>query len=75
MTEQLIRQAMAHLTQDRTSFIIAHRLSTIRDCDLILLLENGQIVESGTHDELMKQNGHYASMYKTQIGMDTISQS
>ena len=53
----------------RTSFLIAHRLSTIRDCDLILLIENGKIVEKGSHEELMRLDGSYAKMYRTQMGI------
>ena len=70
VTEQRIRKAMLSITAGRTSFIIAHRLSTIRDSDVILLIENGKIEEKGTHLELMEQNGAYAKMYKTQMGMD-----
>ncbi|MGN0157869.1 MAG: ABC transporter ATP-binding protein [Brotaphodocola sp.] len=69
MTEQKIRHAMLQITKGRTSFIIAHRLSTIRDSDMIVLLEDGQIAEQGTHEELMAENGRYAAMYRTQMGM------
>lgn len=68
VTEQRIREAMLKITAGRTSFIIAHRLSTIKDSDLIILLENGCIAEQGNHEELMRQNGKYASMYRTQTG-------
>lgn len=68
VTEQRIRDAMLKITSGRTSFIIAHRLSTIKDSDLIILLENGQIAEQGSHEELMALNGKYASMYRTQMG-------
>ena len=57
---------MLAITEGRTSFIIAHRLSTIRDSDLIVLIEDGKIAEQGTHEELMKLGGRYASMYLTQ---------
>ena len=56
-TEVLVQRAMAALRSDRTSFVIAHRLSTIRDADLILVMEDGQIVEQGTHDELLEARG------------------
>lgn len=68
VTEQKIRRAMLTITEGRTSFIIAHRLSTIRDSDLIVLIEDGKIAEQGTHEELMRLNGRYASMYLTQMG-------
>lgn len=68
VTEQKIRDAVLNMTRGRTSFIIAHRLSTIKDSDLIILLENGRIAEKGSHEELIKQNGKYASMYRTQMG-------
>lgn len=69
VTEQRIREAVLKITKRRTSFIIAHRLSTIKDSDLIILLENGHIAEQGTHEELMRQNGKYAAMYRTQTGV------
>ncbi len=68
VTEQKIRRAMLKICENRTSILIAHRLSTIRDSDLILLIENGQIVESGTHEKLMELNGQYAQLYRTQTG-------
>ena len=68
VTEQHIRRAMDTAARGRTSFLIAHRLSTIRDCDLILLIEDGKIAEKGTHEELMRLNGRYAQMYRTQMG-------
>jgi ATP-binding cassette subfamily B protein len=66
-TELLVQHAMAALRSDRTSFVIAHRLSTIRDADLILVMEDGQIVEHGTHDELIAAGGSYATLYATQL--------
>lgn len=66
-TEVLIQQAMDKLMEGRTSFIIAHRLSTIRDADLILVLRDGNIVEQGTHDELIARNGFYAELYNSQF--------
>jgi ATP-binding cassette, subfamily B, multidrug efflux pump len=58
---------MAALRSDRTSFVIAHRLSTIRDADLILVMEDGAIVEQGTHDELLSRGGAYAALYNAQF--------
>ncbi len=69
VTEHKIRQAMLKITAGRTSFIIAHRLSTIRDSDQIALIENGKVVELGNHLELMEQNGKYAKLYRTQMGL------
>ena len=66
-TEILIQKAMDNLMQGRTSFIIAHRLSTIRNADLILCMKDGDIVEQGTHDQLMAQNGFYAQLYNSQF--------
>lgn len=69
-TEMLIQQAMNSLTKGRTSFVIAHRLSTIRDADNILVLKDGDIVEQGTHEELLKKKGFYAELYNAQfLGM------
>jgi ATP-binding cassette subfamily B protein len=65
-TEQLIQKAMDTLMKGRTSFVIAHRLSTIRNADIILVMKDGNIVEQGSHDELMKQNGTYAELYNAQ---------
>jgi len=66
-TELLVQQAMAALRTDRTSFVIAHRLSTIRDADTILVMENGAIVEQGTHEELLAAEGAYHRLYMTQF--------
>lgn len=66
-TEVLIQKAMDNLMKGRTSFVIAHRLSTIRDADLILCMKDGDIVEQGTHEELMKKNGFYANLYNSQF--------
>ena len=66
-TELLIQQAMDRLTQNKTSFVIAHRLSTIKNADLILVLRDGDVVESGTHAQLMQQGGFYAELYNSQF--------
>lgn len=66
-TELMIQRAMDELTKGRTSFVIAHRLSTIRNADLILVMKEGDIIESGTHDELMKKGGFYSELYNSQF--------
>ena len=66
-TEILIQQAMDKLTENRTSFVIAHRLSTIKNADLILVLKDGDIVEQGNHEELLKKGGFYADLYNSQF--------
>ncbi|WP_284044081.1 ABC transporter ATP-binding protein [Actinoplanes sp. M2I2] len=71
-TEVLIQKAMATLREGRTSFVIAHRLSTIRDADLILVMEDGHIVEQGTHDELIAAGGAYAKLYSAQFAQAVV---
>jgi ATP-binding cassette subfamily B protein len=66
-TEVLIQEAMYNLMKDRTSFIIAHRLSTIRNADLILVMDDGDIVEQGKHQELLARGGFYAELYNSQF--------
>lgn len=66
-TEELISKAMDVLTKGKTSFIIAHRLSTIKNADLIIVMKDGEILEKGKHDELLKQNGFYAELYNSQF--------
>lgn len=68
-TEEKIQESMDRLSKGKTSFVIAHRLSTIKNSDLILVLNDGNIVEQGTHESLMKQNGFYASLYNSQFAL------
>jgi len=72
-TEMQIQKAMDNLMQDRTSFIIAHRLSTIRNADLILVMDNGDIVEQGTHKALLEKSGFYANLYYSQFETTQVS--
>ena len=67
---QAIQSAMDNLMKGRTSFIIAHRLSTIKNADLILVMNHGDIVEQGTHEELLKKNGFYADLYNSQFEVE-----
>ena len=71
-TEALVQAAMDKLSENRTSFVIAHRLSTIRNADLILVLQDGDIVESGTHQSLLEKGGFYAQLYNSQFE-DTVA--
>ena len=72
-TEERIQKAMDNLMKGRTSFVIAHRLSTIRDADLILVMKDGDIIEQGTHEFLLAQNGFYAKLYNSQFEkMETV---
>ena len=66
-TELLIQKAMDSLTKDRTSFVIAHRLSTIKNADLILVMKDGDVIESGNHETLMAQHGFYSALYNSQF--------
>ncbi len=74
-TEVQIQRAMGHLMKNRTSFIIAHRLSTIRDADLILVMDHGDIVEKGSHQELLERGGVYANLYNSQFERVEVSES
>ena len=65
-TEIKIQQAFAKMMEGRTSFIVAHRLSTIREADIILVMENGKIIEQGNHEELLRKQGFYAKLYNSQ---------
>ncbi len=71
-TEVLIQTAMAQLMRGRTTFVIAHRLSTIRNADLILMMDQGRIVEQGTHDQLLAANGRYAELYRSQFSSASV---
>ena len=66
-TEEIIQKAMDKLSEGRTSFVIAHRLSTIKNADIILVLKDGDIVESGNHEELLAKGGFYADLYNSQF--------
>ena len=66
-TELVIQRAMDELMKGRTSFVIAHRLSTIKNADLILVMNGGDVIESGSHDELMRKGGFYAELYNSQF--------
>ena len=66
-TEELIQSAMDNLMKGRTSFVIAHRLSTIKNADIILVMKDGDIIEQGSHEELLKQGGFYADLYNSQF--------
>jgi ATP-binding cassette subfamily B protein len=66
-TEVLIQRAMARLMHGRTTFVIAHRLSTIRDADLIVVMDHGKIVETGTHQQLLEARGFYHELYQSQF--------
>jgi ATP-binding cassette subfamily B protein len=67
-TEALVQDAIARLLQGRTSFVIAHRLSTVTQADQVLVIQQGQVVEQGTHGELIAHNGIYANLYALQLG-------
>ena len=69
-TEALVQSAIARLLEGRTSFVIAHRLSTVTQAEQVLVVQQGQIVEQGTHDELIAQSGVYANLYALQLGAD-----
>ena len=75
LTEHLIQNAIEHLMKGRTSFVIAHRLSTIRQADIILVVDDGKIIEQGTHDELMRKKGHYYTLYTRQFEQETVEQA
>lgn len=66
-TEVLIQKAMEHLMGGRTSFVIAHRLSTIKDADIILVMKDGDVIEQGNHQDLLRENGFYADLYNSQF--------
>ena len=66
-TEIKIQQAFARMMQGRTSFIVAHRLSTVQEADVILVMRSGKIIEQGTHESLLHQNGFYAQLYNSQF--------
>jgi ABC-type transport system involved in cytochrome bd biosynthesis fused ATPase/permease subunit len=69
-TEDLIRRGMKHVMRDRTTFLIAHRISSVKKADLVIVLEEGQVTQSGTHDELMQTDGHYREIAGAQLHGD-----
>ena len=71
-TEKLIQKAISHIMKGKTSFLIAHRLSTIREADLILAVQDGRIIEQGSHSELMKKKGYYYRLYTRQFSGNTL---
>ena len=73
--ERLLQEAMHRVMKGRTSFVIAHRLSTIRDADLILVIENGNIVEQGTHESLLEKKGVYERLYHSQFSGQSVDES
>ncbi|MNN54470.1 putative ABC transporter ATP-binding protein [compost metagenome] len=72
-TELHIQEAMRSLMKGRTSFVIAHRLSTIREADIILVINDGEIIEQGSHEELLRSNGFYSNLYATQFVQEDVS--
>ena len=72
-SEKLVQQALEHLMKGRTAFVIAHRLATIRDADRILVLENGKLIDEGTHDQLVKKGGRYAELAKLQFRTESLA--
>ncbi len=72
-TEVLIQQAMETLMKGRTSFVIAHRLSTIKDADMVIYMQEGDIKEVGTHNDLLKEDGLYAALYNSQFAENNAS--
>jgi ATP-binding cassette subfamily B protein len=70
LTEARLQQALVTLLRGRTSFVVAHRLSTIRHADLVLVLDQGRVIERGTHTGLLAQGGHYAALYRQFVQVD-----
>ena len=72
-TEELIRRGMRHVMRERTTFLIAHRISSVKTADLVIVLEEGRVTQTGTHDELMRKDGHYREIAAAQLNAGDVT--